>query len=72
MYTKQVVRELLKTFDRVLTIEGRPYRPKDSVIHRITLINPNIGGPLIGQLERHLSTLRQVKRAFRTYRRLRL
>lgn len=72
MYTKGVVRELLKTFDRVLTIDGRPFRAKDNVIHRISLLNPNLGGPLIDQLDRHLSTARQLKRAFRTYRRLRL
>ena len=71
LYTKGVVRELLKTFDRVFTVEGRPYNPGDRVIHRYSLINPNVGGPLVYQIDRHTGRLRQIKRAARTFRRLR-
>ena len=70
MYTGEVVRELLKTFNKVFTIEGRPFRPKHRVIHRLSLINPNLGGPLIEQIDRSLAPLRQVKRALRIRRRL--
>ncbi len=72
IYTRWVVKELLRTFDKVLTIEGRPLHPGDAVIHRLSLINPNIGGPLIQQIDRNLGTLRQIKRTVRTFRRLRL
>ncbi len=72
LYTRQGVRKLLETFDRVFTIEGRPFRPRDRVIHRLSLINPNVAGPLVGQIGRHLGTLRQIKRAMRTTRRLRM
>ena len=71
MYTKNVVRELLKSFDRVYTVEGRPYDHGDRVVHRLSLINPNLGGPLVDQIDRHTGRLRQIKRAARTFRRLR-
>ena len=71
MYTKRVVRELLKTFDRVLTIDGRPFHRNDQLVHRITLLNPEIAGPLIQQVDRHLNPLRKVRRAVRTFARTR-
>ena len=71
-YTRRVVKELLRTFDKVLTIEGRPFHPGDAVVHRLSLINPNIGGPLIQQIDKSLGTLRQIKRTVRTLGRLRL
>ena len=70
MYTRQVVKQLLETFDRVLTIDGRPYRPRHRVIHRMSLINPEIGGPLTAQIDRSLNPARQLKRAVRIMRRL--
>ena len=70
MYTKGVVQELLWTFDRVLTIEGRPFRSHDRIIHRITLSNPNVSGPLVQQIDRHLKPLRQLRRAVRTFSRM--
>ena len=72
IYSRRVVRDLLKTFERVFTTEGLPFQPKDQVIHRITLINPNIKGPLIEQIDRHLIAIRRMRRTFRTFRRLRL
>ena len=69
-YTKRVMGELLKTFDKVFTIEGRPFRYRDRVVHRLSLTNPNVSRPLIRQIDQHLGALRQVKRAFRTFRRL--
>lgn len=70
MYTPRVVRELLKTFTRVFTIDGIPYRPKDKVIHRMSLISPSVSGPLIAQIDKNMNFARQIKRAVRTRRRL--
>lgn len=69
LYTPRVMRELLKSFDRVFTIAGRPFRPRDRVVHRLSLVNPQIGGPLIHQIDRHMGRLRQLKRAVLTARR---
>ena len=70
MYTPRVVRELLTTFTRVFTIDGMPYRPKDKVIHRMSLISPTVSGPLIAQVDRNMNFARQIKRSLRTRRRL--
>jgi peptidoglycan/xylan/chitin deacetylase (PgdA/CDA1 family) len=70
MYTKGVMRELLQSFERVLTIEGRPSRPSDRIIHRITLSNPNITSPLVQQIDRQLTPLRRLRRAVRTFNRM--
>ena len=70
MYTKRVVRELLETFDKVLTIEGRPYRRNDRVVHRLTLFNPQIAGPLVGQIDMQLMGVRRIRRAIRTFMKL--
>lgn len=70
MYTGQVVRQLLKTFTRVFTIDGMAYRPTDNVIHRLSLTNPNISSPLSEQIAKGMRFARQVKRAIRVKRRL--
>jgi peptidoglycan/xylan/chitin deacetylase (PgdA/CDA1 family) len=70
MYTGQVVRDLLKTFDKVLTIDGTAFRAKDKVIHRLSLTSPNTSAPLIDQIDQSMRFARQVKRAIRTKRRL--
>jgi len=70
MYTKGVMRELLKSFDQVLTIEGRPSRSDDRIIHRIIMSNPNVSGPLLQQIDRQLTPLRQLRRAVRTFSRM--
>lgn len=68
IYTRRVVRQLRQSFDRMLTSDGRPFGPRDRVIHRLNLANPNLSGPLMQQIDRHLELTRQVKRAFRTAR----
>ena len=68
-YTKGVIRELLKTFDRVLTTDARPYRSGDDIIHRITLINPNMAGPLVQQVDWHVTPIKRMRRAVRTFAR---
>jgi len=70
IYTKRVVEKLLIDFDRVFTIEGRPFRSRDTVIHRLTLGNPSSGVSLIEQIDRHLKPARRLRRAIRTYGRL--
>jgi peptidoglycan/xylan/chitin deacetylase (PgdA/CDA1 family) len=70
MYTGRVVRELLQNFSKVLTIDGTAYRPKDKVVHRLSLTSPNASAPLMDQVDKSMRFLRQVKRAFRTRRRL--
>ena len=71
-YTKWVMGELLKTFEVVFTIEGRPFHHGDKVVHRLSLTNPNVSRPLIQQIDQHLGVLRQAKRAVRTFRRLQI
>ena len=70
MYTRQVVQELLKSFTKVFTIEGMPYRTKDSVVHRMSLISPNVSGTLVEQIDRSMNFARQLKRTVRTRRRM--
>lgn len=70
IYNKQVVRRLLNTFDKVLTIDGMPFKSSDRVVHRVNLTNPNISGPLIQQIDKNLILLRQLRRAFRTKKKL--
>ena len=69
-YTKSVISRLLQGFQKVFTIEGMPYSTGDKLIHRMSLINPNIGGPLISQIDRSLVPLRRIKRGFWTRKRL--
>jgi peptidoglycan/xylan/chitin deacetylase (PgdA/CDA1 family) len=70
MYTGRVVRQLLKTFTKVFTIDGMAYRRNDKVIHRLSLTNPNISGPLYDQIARSMYFPRQIKRAIRVKSRL--
>jgi hypothetical protein len=69
IYTRRVMHELLESFDKVFTIDGRPFRSKDRVVHRLNLVNPHFGGPLIDQIDWHLNPLRQLKRSVRIKRR---
>jgi peptidoglycan/xylan/chitin deacetylase (PgdA/CDA1 family) len=70
MYTGRVVRDLLKTFDKVLTIDGTAFRAKDKVVHRLSLTSPDTTAPLSDQIDKSMRFARQVKRAIRTRRRL--
>jgi peptidoglycan/xylan/chitin deacetylase (PgdA/CDA1 family) len=70
VYTGRVVRDLLKTFDKVLTIDGMAFRSKDKVVHRLSLTSPDTSAPLSDQIDKSMRFIRQVKRAFRTRRRL--
>ena len=69
-YSKTVIRELLHSFEKVFTIDGRPMKGSHRVVHRISLVNPNIGGPLIQQIDSALTPARRIKRALRTTRNL--
>jgi peptidoglycan/xylan/chitin deacetylase (PgdA/CDA1 family) len=70
MYTRPVIKQLLNTFDRVLTIDGRPFGKRQRVVHRMSLINPEIAGPLVGQIDKSLNPARQLKRAVRIMRKM--
>jgi peptidoglycan/xylan/chitin deacetylase (PgdA/CDA1 family) len=69
-YSKSVMRQLLNSFEKVFTIDGRPVRSNGRVVHRMSLVNPAVGGPLIQQIESALAPARRIKRAFRTTRSL--
>lgn len=71
MYTPLVLNGLLDIFERVMTIDGKPYKPHHRVIHRISLINPQLGGHLIKQIDKNLHPARQLKRSIRVLRRMR-
>jgi len=62
IYTKYVVNTLLESFDKVLTSDGIPFKNTNRIIHRLNLLNPISGGPLIDQIDRHISLLRRAKR----------
>jgi len=69
-YSKSVMRELLHSFEKVFTIDGRPVRTNGRVVHRMSLVNPAVGGPLIQQIDAALAPGRRIKRALRTTRNL--
>ena len=70
MYTKRVVRHLLQTFTKVLTIDGTAFRPNDKVIHRLSLTNPRLSGSLSEQVAKSMRFARQARRIIRSKRRL--
>lgn len=51
-YTGRLKKKLLTRFERIYTIDGGSFSPGDRVIHRISLINPDFGGPLREQIKR--------------------
>jgi len=55
LYTRSVKQRLLKRFERIYTIDGGDFSPGERVIHRISLINPDFGGPLREQIKRSFS-----------------
>ncbi len=69
-YSKSVMRELLHSFEKVFTIDGRPVRSNGRVVHRMSLVSPVLGGPLIQQIDSALAPARRIKRALRTARNL--
>ncbi len=50
LYTRRLTRSLLARFKRIYTIDGGGFSPKDRVIHRISLVHPDYGGPLREQI----------------------
>jgi len=55
LYTGNIKRKLLKRVKRIYTIDGGGFSIGESVIHRISLINPDVGGPLRDQIRRSFS-----------------
>jgi len=56
LYTKKLIKILLTRFTRVYTIDGGGFSPQKRVINRISLIHPDFGGPLRGQITKSFST----------------
>lgn len=67
-YTNFTLKKLLKKFDRIYTAEGGGFKALDRVVHRISLINPAIGGDLMAQIERSFLWERRLKRRLTTFR----
>lgn len=55
LYTRRTKRRLLQRFQRIYTIDGGGFSPGENVINRISLINPDFGGPLREQIARSFS-----------------
>jgi len=51
LHTRRLTRKLLSRFRRIYTIDGGGFSPQDRVINRISLINPDVGGPLRNQIK---------------------
>jgi peptidoglycan/xylan/chitin deacetylase (PgdA/CDA1 family) len=51
LYTKGLKKKLLTRFKRIYTIDGGGFYPEDRIISRISLINPEYGGPLREQIQ---------------------
>jgi len=52
LYTSSTKKRLLDRFKRIYTIDGGGFSPSDRVINRISLINPDVGGDLMAQIEK--------------------
>lgn len=52
LYTLSTKKMLLERFQRIYTIDGGGFSPSDRVINRISLINPDVGGDLMAQIEK--------------------
>ena len=70
IYTKQVVKQLYSTFEKVLTIDGIPFKPQDRLIHRVNLTNPNLSGSLISQIDKNTILPRRLRRMLRVKNKL--
>ena len=55
LHTRRLTRKLLARFKRIYTIDGGGFSPQDRVINRISLINPDVGGPLRDQIQQSFS-----------------
>jgi peptidoglycan/xylan/chitin deacetylase (PgdA/CDA1 family) len=52
LYTKLTKKVLLERFQRIYTIDGGGFSPLDRFINRISLVNPDVGGDLMSQIEK--------------------
>jgi hypothetical protein len=55
LHTRRLTRKLLARFKRIYTIDGGGFSPQDRIINRISLINPEVGGPLRDQIRQSFS-----------------
>lgn len=62
LYTTATLRTALQLCERVYTTDGGNFDHSDRVIHRISLVNPDIGGPLLRQVVDGQSLKYRIKR----------
>ncbi len=67
MFSKAIIKKMLNFFDRIYTIEGGYFIPGSKIIHRISLVNPEVGGSLIEQIERSFKIKNKIKNKIRRY-----
>ena len=60
--TGRVKKRLLTRFERIYTIDGGDFLPGDRVIPRISLINPDYGGPLREQIKQSFGLKKRLLR----------
>lgn len=60
--TGRVKKRLLTRFQRIYTIDGGGFLPDDRVISRISLVNPDYGGPLKEQIRQSFGLKRRLVR----------
>lgn len=68
LHTVGSVNQLLKLVDRVYTIEGGGVGQNPSIIHRVSLTNPQIGGSLMSQIEKSFSWRTKLRRKVVNFR----
>lgn len=68
LYTPGSANELLKLVDRLYTIDGGGTTQDSPIIHRVSLINPQIGGDLMSQVKKSFSWRAKLRRKIVNFR----
>ncbi len=68
LYTPGSANKLLKLVDRLYTIDGGGTTQNSSIIHRVSLINPQIGGDLMSQIKKSFSWRAKLRRKVVNFR----
>ncbi|MBL6989646.1 MAG: polysaccharide deacetylase family protein [Bacteriovoracaceae bacterium] len=70
VYSRSSLHSVKDRFDRIYTIEGGKFNLSSKIVHRISLINPEIGGTLSYQIERSFGLKLKTKRLLSLPRRV--
>lgn len=62
LYTLKTLRTLKHDFERIYTSDGGPFKSNSTIIHRISLINPEIGGDLLSQIFTSFTISKKIRR----------